>query len=269
MVGAMARRMLPEWILEYARYRELFVFLVWRDVKIRYKQTVLGAAWAVIQPFMMMVVFTLLFGRMAKMDSQGIPYPIFYYAAMVPWTYFQQGVPLSGNSLVTNAKLISKVYFPRAIIPSASALAGVVDFAVASLVLVAMMIYYHFPFTLELLAWPLLVLPLAVLVVSIGMVFSSLNVKYRDIKYTIPFFIQMMLFVSGIIYPSAVVPDRYRLLLRLNPLVGLVNAFRAAVVPSLTIDWHEVGLSCAIIAALFAVAAAHFRRTERFFADLI
>lgn len=269
MVGALARRTLPEWILEYARYRELFVFLVWRDVKIRYKQTVLGAAWAIIQPFMMMVVFTLLFGRMAKMDSQGMPYPIFYYAAMVPWTFFQQGVPLSGNSLVTNAKLISKVYFPRAIIPTASALAGVVDFAVASLVLLAMMAYYHFPFTLELLLWPVLVLPLTVLVVSIGMVFSALNVKYRDIKYTIPFFIQMMLFVSGIIYPSASVPERYQALLRANPLVGLINAFRACVFPTQTIDWHEVGVSCAIIAVLFVLAATYFRRTEKFFADLI
>jgi lipopolysaccharide transport system permease protein len=261
--------MLPDWALEYARYRELFIFLVWRDVKIRYKQTLLGAVWAVLQPFLMMIVFTLIFGRVAKLDSQGLPYPLFYYSAMVPWTFFAQGVPLSSNSLVVNSKLISKVYFPRAIIPTASALAGVVDFFVASLVLVGMMIYYHFPFGWELLFWPILVLPLAVLVVAIGMYFSSLNVKYRDIKYTIPFFVQMMLFISGIIYSSDAIPAQYQKFLVLNPMIGIINAFRACMDPARLIDWNQVGLSCVVISVLFILAATYFRKAERAFADLI
>jgi len=265
----MIRRILPAWLLEYARYRELFLFLVWRDVKIRYKQTFLGAAWAVLQPFMMMIVFTLIFGRVAKLDSQGLPYPIFYYSAMVPWTFFAQGVPLSSNSLVVNSKLINKVYFPRAIIPTASALAGVVDFFVASLVLIGMMFYYGFPLGWEMLFWPVLVLPMAAFVVAIGMYFSALNVKYRDIKYTIPFFVQMMLFVSGIIYSSDAIPAQYQKFLVLNPMVGIINAFRAAVDPSRLIDWHQVGLSCAVIAVVFVLAATYFRRAERAFADII
>jgi len=268
-VTELIRQMLPGWALEYARYRELFIFLVWRDIKIRYKQTLLGAVWAVLQPFLMMIVFTLIFGRVAGMDSQGMPYPIFYYAAMVPWTFFAQGVPLSGNSLVANSKLINKVYFPRAIIPTASALAGVVDFFVASLVLIGMMVYYRFPFGWELLLWPVLVLPLAVLVVAIGMYFSSLNVKYRDIKYTIPFFVQMMLFVSGIIYSSDAIPQEYQKFLMLNPMVGIINAFRATVDPSRLVDWQQVGISCAVISVLFTLSLTYFRKAERAFADLI
>jgi len=263
------RQILPAWALEYARYRELFVFLVWRDVKIRYKQTLLGAVWAVLQPFLMMIVFTLIFGRVAKLDSQGMPYPIFYYSAMVPWTFFAQGVPLSSNSLVVNSKLISKVYFPRAIIPTASALAGVVDFFVASLVLIGMMFYYGMPLGWEMLFWPVLVMPLAVFVVAIGMYFSSLNVKYRDIKYTIPFFVQMMLFISGIIYSSDAIPEQYQPILMLNPMVGIINAFRATVDPSRLIDWQQVGIACAIISVLFIISTAYFRKSERAFADLI
>jgi lipopolysaccharide transport system permease protein len=258
-----------EWLAEFKRYRELFYFLIWRDVKIRYKQTALGALWAVIQPFFMMVVFTLMFGRMAKMDSEGMPYPIFYYSALVPWTYFQYAVAQSGNSLITNSKLISKVYFPRAIIPASSALSGVVDFGIASLVLIGMMLYYHVPVPLSLLLWPLFLLPLVLLATALGMYFSAMNVKYRDIKYTIPFFIQVMLFVSAIIYPVSSLPDKYRNILVFNPLVGIIDAFRAAALPTREVDWGLLALSCVISSVLFVFAAMYFYRTERYFADLI
>jgi len=254
---------------EYVRFRELFVFLVWRDIKIRYKQTVLGALWAIIQPFAMMVVFSLIFGKGAKVDSGGVPYAIFYYSILVPWTFFQVCVPMSGNSLISNSKLISKVYFPRAIIPSASALGGIVDFFIASGVLLAIMVYYKFPIEASLLLWPLFVMPLAILIIAVGMVFSSLNVKYRDIKYTIPFFIQVMLFISGVAVPISQFPEKYHMILGLNPVAAMLNAFRAAALPGVQINWTEYGIACAVSVALLILAATYFRKTEKAFADLI
>jgi lipopolysaccharide transport system permease protein len=268
-VNAIARPQVLEWLSEFVQYRELFVFLVWRDVKIRYKQTLLGASWAILQPFFMMVVFSLLFGRVAQIDSEGVPYPVFSYAALVPWTYFQYAVPLSGNSLIANSKLISKVYFPRAIIPASSALSGVVDFGFAALVLVGMMLYYHMPVSAGLLLWPLFLIPLVIFSTAIGMIFSALNVKYRDIKYTIPFFVQAMLFLAPVIYPFSSMPARYQAILRLNPLVGIIDAFRAAVLPTRSIDWSLLGVATVLSLALFVVASVHFSRAEREFADLV
>jgi lipopolysaccharide transport system permease protein len=261
--------MAMEWMAEFYRYRELFFFLVWRDVKIRYKQTLLGASWAILQPFLMMIVFSLLFGRMAGIDSEGVPYPVFSYAALVPWTYFQHAVPLSGNSLIANSKLISKVYFPRAIIPASSVLSGAVDFAFASVVLIGMMLYYHLPIPAGLLLWPLFLIPLILFATAIGMFFSALNVKYRDVKYTIPFFVQTMMFVSAIFYPLSSLSERYQGILRFNPLVGIIDGFRAAVLPTRSVDWGLMGLATALSVALFIAAGAYFYRTERTFADLI
>lgn len=258
-----------EWLLEFKRYRELFYFLIWRDVKIRYKQTLLGASWAIIQPFFMMVIFTLMFGRMAGIDSEGVPYPVFSYAALVPWTYFQYAVTQSGNSLVANSRLISKVYFPRAIIPASSSLSGIVDFAIAAVVLIGLMVYYQTPITAGLLLWFLFLVPLVMFATAVGMIFSAMNVKYRDIKYTIPFFLHIMLFVSPIIYPVSNVPEKYRVFLALNPLVGILDAFRAVVIPTRSVDWGSLGVACAVTAALFLVASLYFYRTERSFADLI
>jgi lipopolysaccharide transport system permease protein len=265
----LTRPLAVEWVVEFYRYRELFYFLVWRDVKIRYKQTLLGASWAILQPFFMMVVFTLLFSRMANIDSEGVPYPVFSYAALVPWTYFQHAVPLAGNSLLANSKLISKVYFPRAIIPASSALSGVVDFAFAAVVLIGIMMYYHVPVSAGLLLWPVFLVPLLVFSTAIGMFFSSLNVKYRDIKYTIPFFVQIMLFLSPVIYPSTTMPEKYRVILQLNPMVGIIDAFRAAALPTRAIDWGLFGQASLITLGLFVLAAVHFYRTEREFADII
>lgn len=258
-----------EWLSELVRYRELFFFLVWRDVKIRYKQTILGASWAILQPFFLMVVFSFIFGRVAKVDTEGVPYQVFSYAALVPWTYFQYAVPLAGNSLISNTGLISKVYFPRAIIPASSALSGIIDFAIASVMLVALMIYFHIPFTVELLLWPVLLLPLVVFTTAVGMLFAALNVKFRDIKYTIPFFMQAMLFLTPVAYPASAVPERWAWLHYLNPLAGIVDAFRAAVLPTRTIVWGDLGIAIGLIAVLFTVAAVYFYRTERSFADLI
>jgi lipopolysaccharide transport system permease protein len=261
--------MLMVWLKEFWEYRELFYFLVWRDVKIRYKQTVLGAAWAVIQPFFMMVVFTVFFGRMAKMPSDGIPYPVFSYAALLPWTYFSTALTHSGNSLLSGANLVRKVYFPRAALPAASTLGGIVDFAIAFVFLFGLMFYYDIAPGFGLLLWPFLLVPLIVLALGIGMFLAALNVKYRDIKYAIPFLIQALLFVTPIIYPASIAPERYRFLLSLNPLTGLIEAFRATALPGKTLDWGLLGLSVAVSAAIFVGGALYFRKTEREFADVI
>jgi len=268
-VTTLVRPLVVEWLAEFYRFRELFYFLVWRDVKIRYKQTLLGASWAILQPFSMMIVFSILFGRVAGIDSEGVPYPVFSYAALVPWTYFQYAVPQAGNSLVANSKLISKVYFPRAIIPASSALSGVVDFGFAAVILIGIMLYYHVPLSAGILLWPLFLIPLLVLATAIGMFFSSLNVKYRDIKYTIPFFVQVMMFVSPVIYGTSKLPDRYQSILKFNPLVGIIGAFRAAVLPARSIDWGLFGLACIVTTVLFVLAAVYFYKTEREFADII
>jgi lipopolysaccharide transport system permease protein len=257
------------WIKEFWEYRELFFFLVWRDVKIRYKQTVLGAAWAIIQPVFMMVVFTLFFGRMAKMPSDGIPYPLFSYSALLPWTYFSTSVSLSGNSLISGANLVRKVYFPRVALPAASTFGGLVDFAIAFFVLLGLMFYYGITPGWGLLLWPVLMIPLVMLALGIGMILSSLNVKYRDIKYAIPFFVQTLLFVTPIIYPTSIASGRLRLLLSFNPLTGIIEAFRASILPTREMNWPLLGLSVAITLMIFVVGALYFRKTEKEFADVI
>jgi lipopolysaccharide transport system permease protein len=261
--------MLLAWLKEFWEYRELFYFLVWRDVKIRYKQTVLGATWAIIQPFFMMIVFTVFFGKMAKMPSDGIPYPVFSYAALLPWTYFSAALTHSGNSLLAGANLVRKVYFPRVALPAASALGGLVDFAIAFVILFGLMFYYDITPGVGLLLWPVLMMPLVLLAMGIGMILSSLNVKYRDIKYAIPFLVQTLLFVTPIIYPSSIAPERFRFLLSLNPLTGLIEAFRASALPSKTVDWPLLGLSVGITLVIFVLGAMYFRKTEREFADVI
>lgn len=264
-----ATSMYGSWLREFWTYRELFFFLVWKDIKVRYKQTLLGASWAIIQPFFSMVVFTLFFGRLAGMPSEGVPYPVFTYAALVPWTYFATALQFSGNSLVSNVNLVNKVYFPRVALPASPALAGLVDFSIASVVLAGIMFYYEIPPTWELVFWPLLALPLAFLVLGVGMILSALNVRYRDVKYAIPFGIQIWLFLTPIIYPASIVPERFRVLAALNPLTGLIEAFRAALLPGRAIDWSSVGASVAMISCVVVVGAFYFRKSEREFADVI
>lgn len=261
--------MRSEVLREFWDYRELFLFLVWKDVKVRYKQTMLGASWAVIQPFLTMVVFTLFFGKFANMPSDGIPYPIFSYSALLPWTYFSGALSLAGNSLVANKNLLTKVYFPRVAIPASSVLCGLVDFSIAFLVLLVMMAYYGIMPTWELLLWPVLILPLMFLALGGGMVLAALNVRYRDIKHAIPFAVQILLFISPIIYPTSVIPERYRALMALNPLVGIIDAFRATVLPTHHVDWQQLGISMLTCLGVFLVGLFYFRRAEKHFADVI
>lgn len=249
-------------------YRELLYFLTWRDIKVRYKQTLLGGAWAVLQPLLTMIIFTLFFGKLAKIPSDGIPYPIFAYAGLLPWTFFANAVTNSGNSLVGSANLITKVYFPRMIVPGAAVCAGLVDLAIAFVILAVLMVWYGVP-----VGWSaLLVLPLTLLTtllaLGVGMLMSALNVKYRDIRYAVPFIIQLWMFASPIIYPASMVPAKWRWVLLLNPLAGLIEGYRSALF-GLSIDWAPLGLSAATAAALLAYAAYAFKRMEREFADLI
>ena len=249
-------------------YRELLYFLTLRDVKVRYKQTALGATWAIIQPLFTMLIFTLFFGRLAGVPSEGVPYSIFAYAGLLPWTFFSNAVTNSGNSLVASANLITKVYFPRIIIPGAAVLAGLVDFAIAFAIQALLMIYYGVAVTWNILMLPVLVLLTALLALGVGMLMSALNVKYRDIRYALPFVIQLWMFASPIIYPSSLVPDRWRWVISLNPLTGIIEGYRSALFGR---DFDTLGLSISAIItlALLVYSAFVFRRMEKSFADLV
>ena len=250
-------------------YRELLYFLTKRDIKVRYKQTVLGGLWAIIQPVFTMVVFTLLFGRLAKMPSDGIPYPIFVYAGLLPWTYFANALSASGNSLVGNANLITKVYFPRLIVPASASLAGLLDFFVAMIVLGGLMIYYQFLPGFGILLFPFLIGLTFLCAVGAGLWLSALNVQYRDIRYVIPFLIQLWMFVSPVIYPVSMINEKYQWLLALNPMGGVIKAYRASLLGHLPIDWFLLGISTVIIFLLFISGLFYFKRMERTFADVV
>jgi lipopolysaccharide transport system permease protein len=250
-------------------FRELVYFLAWRDIKVRYKQTVLGVLWAVIQPFFTMVVFTLLFGQLAKIPTDGMPGPIFYFSALVPWIYFSSTVTSAGMSLVQNSGLLTKIYFPRIILPAAAALSNLVDFLVGSLFLIGFLAYYGVAPGLPLLLWPLLVAVLMLLALGLGAFFAALNVKYRDIKYALPFLIQLLLFATPIIYPASMVPERFQWLLALNPLSALIEAFRYLVAPGRSVEWSALWVSFAVTGAVFVAGVAYFRATEKAMADLV
>jgi lipopolysaccharide transport system permease protein len=261
--------MIREWLKELWQYRELFYFFTWRDVKIRYRQTVLGALWAVLQPFFTMVVFSVLFGGIVKMPTDGIPYPIFYFAALLPWLYFSTALSQAGNSLASNANLITKIYFPRVILPATPVLVGLVDLLIGTFVLVGIMMYYQFAPTWKLALWPVLIVPLAFLTFALGTFLSALNVKYRDVKFLVPFLIQLLLFATPIIYPSSAIPDRFQWLISLNPLTGIIEAFRAICVPDRQIDWPTLGISTALTSVLVFVSMVYFSKTEAYFSDIV
>ena len=250
-------------------YRELLYFLTKRDIKVRYKQTVLGGLWAIIQPVFTMIVFTILFGRLAKIPSDGIPYPIFVYAGLLPWNYFANALSASGNSLVGSANLITKVYFPRLIVPASASLAGLLDFFVAMIVLGGLMIYYQFLPGLGILLFPFLVGLTFLCAMGAGLWLSALNVQYRDIRYVIPFLIQLWMFVSPVIYPVSMINKQYQWLLALNPMGGVIKAYRASLLGHLPIDWFFLGISTAIIFVLFISGLYYFRRMEKVFADVV
>ena len=250
-------------------YRELLFFLTWRDIKVRYKQTLLGAAWAVIQPFFTMVVFSLFFGKLAGVPSDGVPYPLFTYAALVPWTFFAYSLTQSANSLVGNANLIQKVYFPRLVIPISSVLSGVVDFFLAFGVLLVMMLFYGFwPGMRMLWLAPLLALTL-VTALGVGLWLAALNVEYRDVRYTVPFLTQFWLFATPIAYPSSLLPEPWRTLYGINPMAGVVEGFRWVLLDTPGAPGPMVIASALVSLALLAGGAWYFRRMEKNFADVV
>lgn len=249
-------------------YRELLFFLTWRDVKVRYKQTALGAAWAILQPLFMMLIFTIFFGRLAGVASAGIPYPLFALAGLVPWTFFANAITASGNSLVGSANLITKVYFPRLIVPAAAMLAGLVDFLLAFLMLVVLMIYYRVTPTVQILFLPVLILLTALFSLGVGTWMSALNVKYRDVRFALPFLIQLWLFVSSVILPSTSIPQKWRWLLMLNPMSGIIEGYRAALF-GLPFDWPALGIASVLTIVVLLYAIYAFGRVERSFADII
>jgi lipopolysaccharide transport system permease protein len=255
---------------ELWEYRELIYFLIWRDVKVRYKQTVLGAAWAIIQPFFTMVVFSVFFGKLAKVPSDGIPYPIFSYAALVPWTFFSRGLSQASNSLVGGARLIKKVYFPRLAMPIATVLGGVVDFGLAFVVLLGMMLYYGMMPTVNVIWLPFFLLLALVTSLGVALWLSAMNVQFRDVYYTVPFITQFWMFVTPIAYSSSLIENPlFRALYGINPMVGVVEGFRWALLAAGTAPGPIIVVSCLAALVLLASGAFYFRRVEKTFADVV
>lgn len=250
-------------------YRELFFFLAWRDVAVRYKQTVIGLAWALIRPVLVMIIFTVIFGRIAQLPADGVPYPILVYAAMLPWQLFANALSESSNSLISNAGMISKVYFPRLAIPFSSVVVSFIDFAIAFVILGVLMVWYQFAPTWQVLFLPLFILLACAAAMGAGLWMASLNVKYRDFRYIVPFIVQFGLYVSPVGFSSSVVPAEWRLLYSLNPMVGVIDGFRWAILGNTQLYWPGFLLSTGLVIALLAGGLWYFRRTERTFADVI
>ncbi len=254
---------------ELWEYRELLYFLIWRDVKVRYKQTLLGAAWAIIQPVFTMLVFSLFFGRLAKVPSDGIPYPLFSYTALVPWTFFAQGLAQSSDSLVGSSNLIKKIYFPRLAIPVGTVCAGMIDFALAFGVLILLSLSYGIRPTINVLWLPLFVLLALVTALGVGLWLSAFNVKYRDVKYVVPFFTQIWMFATPIAYPSSLLSGKWRVVYGINPMAGVVEAFRWALLGTKTAPTAMIVISWAAALAILVGGAYYFRRMEKSFADVV
>jgi len=253
---------------ELWRHRELLYFLTWRDVKIRYKQAVLGVLWAFIQPFLTMVIFSIIFGGLAKIDSEGFPYPIFLYAGLLPWQFFAGAVNRSGQSIVGGANLITKVYFPRLIMPVASVGAALVDFGISFGILIGMMVYYQMIPTLSMLMVPPLVLVTILSALGVGMLVSALNAAYRDFRHALPFLVQIWMYLTPVVYPVTLIPERFRWMILLNPMAGVVDAYRSAILGK-PFEWGNLGISLGIATVMFLIGLVYFRKTERYFADIV
>jgi len=250
-------------------YRELIFFMTWRDLKVRYKQTLLGASWAILQPFLTMVVFSIFFGNLAKVPSDGVPYPIFSYTALIPWTLFSKALQDASRSLVSNSHMITKVYFPRMVLPLSSVLAGVVDFLIAFVVLLGMMFFYKIPPTAKVCLLPLFLLMALVTAVGVGLWLSALNVLFRDINYVLPFLTQFWMYLTPIAYPTSLIPSEWQIFYALNPMTGVVDGFRWALLgtgepPGITMLVSSIVAVVLLISGLF-----YFRRMERLFADMV
>jgi lipopolysaccharide transport system permease protein len=253
---------------ELREYKDLFYFLVWRDIKVLYKQTILGFAWAIIRPFFSMIVFSIVFGRLAQVPSDGLPYPIFAYTALVPWTYFSTAMSSSTQSLISNAGMLSKVYFPRLVIPMTPVLAKLVDFGISFLLLVILMIWYGIAPTWNVLFLPVLILLMILTASGIGMWLSALAIQYRDVRFAMQFIAQLLMYAAPVVWPVSLIPEQYRLLYGLYPIAGVIEGFRSALLGTNPMPWDLIlmGSASAIIIALSG--ALYFRRLERIFADV-
>ncbi len=254
---------------ELWEFRELFYFLAWRDIKVRYKQTALGASWAILQPLLSMLIFTLIFGILAKIPSDGLPYPLFAYSALLPWQLFVYALTQSSNSLIENARLISKVYFPRLVVPLASVVAGVVDFFIAFSILILLMFYYGVVPTWGVLALPFFLVLALGAAMSVGLWMSALNVKYRDVRYTVPFLAQAWMFATPIVYPSSMIPEAWRWLYGLNPMAGVVEGFRWALLGTNILHLPLILVSTGVVVIGLVGGLYYFKRMEKMFADLV
>jgi len=254
---------------ELWEYRELLFFFAWRDIKVRYRQTVMGALWAIIQPFFTMVIFSLFFGRLANVPSDGVPYPVFSFTALVPWTFFANALAQASNSLVINANMVKKIYFPRLALPIATVLAGVVDFALAFIVLLGIMLYYGLVPTVNIIWLPFFTLMALVTSLGVSLWLAAMNVQFRDVHYTIPFLTQAWLFVTPIAYPSSLLPEPWRTVYGLNPMAGVVEGFRWALLGTGTAPGKMIIVSALVALTLFISGAFYFRRMEQSFADVL
>ncbi len=249
-------------------YRELLYVLTQRDIKVRYKQTVLGIAWAVIQPLLTMILFSIVFGKLAKIPSDGLPYPIFVYAGLLPWTFFGNAISQSSSSLIGSSQLVSKVYFPRLIIPLSSVGAGLIDFAVSGVILLLLMLWYGIGWSLHLLAVPLLVFAVIFTALGVGTLLSALTVSYRDFRYIIPFMVQFWMYATPVVYPASMFPEKWQWVLFINPMAGLIEGFRSAFLDR-PFDWAGISISLAVSVVIFIAGVLYFEKVERRFADII
>jgi lipopolysaccharide transport system permease protein len=255
---------------ELWQYRELFYFLSWRDILVRYKQTAIGVAWGIIRPLLTMVVFTIIFGRIAKLPSEGVPYPILVYTAMLPWQFFSSSLAESSNSLIANAPMMTKIYFPRIIVPASAVIVNLVDFLISFAILAALMLWYQFIPDWRFFTLPLFLILALLSSFGVGLWFASLNVKYRDFRYIVPFVVQFGLYISPVGFSSSVIPGGWRLLYSLNPMVGVIDGFRWAILGgNVQIYWPGFVLSCVLSLLIFSLAVVYFRNTERKIADII
>lgn len=251
-------------------FRDLFYFLTWRDVKVKYKQTVVGAAWAIFRPLITMVVFTIFFGKFAQMPSDGVPYPIFVYTGLLFWTLFSSSLSDIANSFVGNEKIITKIYFPRIILPVASIFTNMVDFFIASIILIGMMFFYGFsPSYVSFIFLPVLLIITVLTTIGIGLLFASLNVKYRDVRYVLPFFIQLLIFVTPVIYPVSLISEQYRWLLGINPMAGVIDTARVVILGTGSVDWYLIIVSVVSMLCYCVIGYIYFKKVERYFADVI
>lgn len=248
--------------------RDLLYFLVWRDIKGRYAQSILGIGWAIIQPIFSMIIFTIVFGNLAKVSSDGVPYAIFSYTALVPWTYYSNALVGASTSLATSSSMINKVYFPRLLIPLAPALGKLIDFAIAMLILFGLMIWFGIPPNINALSLPLLILIMILTASGVGMWLTALGVQYRDINYAMNFVVQLLMYASPVVYPASSVPNQFRLLYALNPMTGVIEGFRASLLSTTPMPWDLIGVAAAMSLILVVSGAFYFRRMERIFADV-